>query len=139
VPPDSEAPVEGASPEEPPKSPPALTGKYAHTAKPLKEWLKDYPDLLEDLRRQYRESPEWQGIDPDKTPVFYRTQDEVRAIRNKSGERGGGHHPHHLSLGGPEGQTFTHTGDIRGQKTNDRHREANKLQNRIIDIIKNQL
>lgn len=51
----------------------------------------------------YRDSPEWWGIDPDSTPVFYRDRDEVNAIRRKSGESSG-HHPHGLALGGPEGQ-----------------------------------
>ncbi|MBE6843211.1 MAG: hypothetical protein E7510_10345 [Ruminococcus sp.] len=71
--------------------------------KKLREWLSDDKDLLEEVTKWYNDSPEWRGIDPDKTDVFYRLQSEVREIRKKPGESGG-HHPHGLGLGGPEGQ-----------------------------------
>ena len=57
--------------------------------KKLNEWLKDYPDLLEETRKWYQEKPEWWSIDPDETPVFYRNQEEVKEIRKQKGESGG--------------------------------------------------
>jgi hypothetical protein len=105
--------------------------------KTLAEWLKDEPDLLNEARQAYEESPQWQGINPDEDPVFYRSQAEVQAIRDKSGESGG-HHPHALALGGPEGQQLTQTGDTRSYKNKD-HSAVGGLHRRIINKIKPQL
>jgi uncharacterized protein RhaS with RHS repeats len=102
----------------------------------LAEWLKDHPDLLELAREMHKNSPEWQGIDPDKTSVFYRTKDEVDIIRAKAGESGG-HHPHGLALGGPEGQTLTITNETRTVK-NPSHSEATGFQRKVINKIKYQ-
>jgi RHS repeat-associated protein len=57
---------------------------------PLSVLLADYPELLEETRQAYKEPPEWWGIDPDKTDVFYRSKEEVDIIRAKPGESGGG-------------------------------------------------
>ena len=100
----------------------------------LSNWLKDNPELLEETRTMYRDSPEWWGIDPDSTPVFYRDRDEVNAIRRKSGESGG-HHPHGLALGGPEGQMLTPTNETRVTKNPD-HSKVTGLQVRVINEIK---
>jgi len=105
-------------------------------AKPLSQWLKDQPDVLEQARSQHQSSPQWQGIDPDRTPVFYRSKADVDAIRAKPGESGG-HHPHGLALGGPEGQTLTPTGETRTQKS-PQHTAATSLQRIIINILKKQ-
>jgi hypothetical protein len=110
--------------------------KAADGAKPLSEWLKDDPDLLNEAREAYNSAPEWQGINPDTTPVFLRSRGDVDAIRAKPGESGG-HHPHGLALGGPEGQTLTPTGDGGGW-TNPIHSAATGLQQRIINAIKRQ-
>jgi hypothetical protein len=82
----------------------------------------------------YNRAPEWQGIDPDSTPVFYRNPAQVREIRALAAESGG-HHPHGLALGGPIGQRLTVTGESRTQK-NQQHTDATKLQNEIIRKIK---
>ena len=103
-------------------------------AKPLKYWLKSDKSLLDQVRQMYRETPEWQGIDPEKTPVYYRTKAEVDAIRSKPGESGG-HHPHGLALGGPEGQTLTITGETRTLK-NPLHSQATAIQRKIINRVK---
>jgi hypothetical protein len=105
-------------------------------AKPLRDWLKDQPELLNEARRQFKEKPQWQGVDPEQTPVFYRPKDEVDAIRAKPGEAGG-HHPHGLALGGPEGQELTPTGETRSIKNPD-HTAATTLQRQIINAIKSQ-
>jgi hypothetical protein len=102
--------------------------------KTLSEWLKDFPDVLKAARERFKTMPEWQGIDPDKTPVFYREKGDVDAIRAKQGESGG-HHPHGLALGGPEGQCLTPTGETRTCK-NPLHSSATVLQKKIINIIK---
>lgn len=104
--------------------------------KTLKEWLKDSPDLLEETKRWHKEKPEWWGIDPDKTPVFYRTKAEVDEIRKLPGESGG-HHPHGLALGGPKGQKLTHTGETRTVK-NPTHSKVTGLQRKVINKIKKQ-
>jgi hypothetical protein len=39
-------------------------------SKTLSEWLKDSPDLLKEARDLHKTSPQWQGINPDKTSVF---------------------------------------------------------------------
>ena len=83
------------------------------------------------------EYPEWWSIDPDSTDVFYRTQDEVNKIRRKAGESGG-HHPHGLALGGPEGQNLTITNETRTLK-NIIHNKVSGLQRRVINAIKKQL
>ena len=103
--------------------------------KTLNELLKDDPELLQEATNMHNKSPEWQGIDPSKTSVFYRDKDAVDAIRAKSGESGG-HHPHGLALGGPEGQKLTPTGETRTWK-NPLHSSATGLQRRIINRIKN--
>jgi RHS repeat-associated protein len=100
----------------------------------LSEWLKDEPELLDEARDAYQRTPEWQGINPDATEVFYRTKDEVDEIRKLPGESGG-HHPHGLALGGPKGQTLTPTGDTRHWKNPD-HVKATRLQTRILRIMK---
>jgi hypothetical protein len=87
----------------------------APSVQPLVEWLADAPELLQAARDWYQNFPQWQGIDPDRTPVKYVPQDEVRRIRGMPGESGG-HHPHPLALGGPPGQTLTPTGDTRTWK-----------------------
>jgi RHS repeat-associated protein len=104
--------------------------------KTLAEWLKDHPDLLNEAREMYKSSPEWQGIDPDKTPVFYREKADVDIIRAKAGESGG-HHPHGLALGGPEGQKLTITNETRTVKNPD-HSRATGFQRKVINKIKYQ-
>lgn len=106
-------------------------------SKTLNEWLKDYPELLNECRDWYENNPEWWEIDPDNTSVFYRTPNEVDKIRRKPGESGG-HHPHGLGLGGPEGQKLTPTGETRKTK-NQTHSKVTGLQKRVINKIKNQL
>jgi len=69
------------------------------TKKPLNEWLTNSTELLNEATKRYSDSPEWFGIDPEKTEVYYRTPDEVNDIRSLPGESGG-HHPHGLALGG---------------------------------------
>ena len=109
----------------------------AVTAKVLKEWLVDVPDLIEETRRWYKEKPEWWGIDPDNTLVFYRTTSQVEEIRALKGESGG-HHPHGLALGGPMGQDLTKTGETRTEK-NPTHNEVTGLQRRVIREIKKKM
>jgi hypothetical protein len=99
--------------------------------------LKDDQDLLNEARSMHQSSPEWQGIDPDKSDVFYRTKSEVDAMRAKAGESGG-HHPHGLALGGPTGQKLTQTGETRKVK-NPQHSQATGLQRCIISHVKPQL
>ena len=106
--------------------------------KPLSDWLADHPELLEEARRLFTTEPQWQGIDPDNSLVFYRPQDEVKEIRAMKGE-GPGHHPHGLALGGPSGQQLTHTGDKLGQPTSPRHVEANNFQAELRKAIKREL
>ena len=101
----------------------------------LNEWLADYPELLAECKQWFEQKPEWWGIDPNETDVYYRTPDEVKAIRNKPGESGG-HHPHGLALGGPTGQTLTPTGETVTIK-NPTHSKVTGLQRRVINIIKN--
>jgi hypothetical protein len=105
-------------------------------AKTLKEWLHDDPALLKQARDMHENIPEWQGINPDKTPVYYRNQDEVNKIRRLTGEKGR-HHPHGLALGGPEGQTLTQTGETRAYK-NPLHTEATAFQRKLIRKIREQ-
>ena len=112
----------------------AASDPCSNTPKPLNEWLSDQPDLLLDARDYHNQEPEWQGIDPDKTPVFYRTQDDVKKIRKSSSERGG-HHPHVLALGGPTGQDLTITGE-KGKCKNDCHTKATNFQMRLLRSIK---
>ena len=109
----------------------------ADTAKVLKEWLVDAPDLIEETRKWYKEKPEWWGIDPDNTLVFYRTTGQVEEIRALKGESGG-HHPHGLALGGPVGQDLTKTGETRTEK-NPTHSEVTGLQRRVIREIKKKM
>lgn len=103
----------------------------------LNEWLSDDKKLLDEVTEWYREKPEWWSIDPNKTDVFYRTPDEVKAIRKKSGESGG-HHPHGLALGGPEGQKLTPTGETAKVK-NPTHSKVTGLQRRVISRIKKKM
>lgn len=109
-------------------------GDCDNTPKPLCEWLSDRPDLLDEARNLYQTEPEWQGIDPDKTPVFYRCKDDVDAIRAQPGESGG-HHPHGLALGGPPGQKLTPTNETKKCK-NKCHSKATGFQRRLINAIK---
>jgi hypothetical protein len=104
--------------------------------KTLKEWLESEPELLNEVTYKYNTEPEWWGINPEVTPVFFRNKEEVDAIRAKPGESGG-HHPHGLALGGPEGQKLTPTGDKKEKGgINPKHVEATSLQRRVIRKIK---
>ena len=107
----------------------------AGESKTLNDWLKDDPELLEECNNWYKNNPEWWGIDPDNTQVFYRTPDEVAEIRKLAGESGG-HHPHGLALGGPIGQKLTQTGETRKFK-NPTHSQVTGLQRKVINKIKN--
>ena len=100
----------------------------------LVELLSDHPDLLKEATEMFTNSPEWWGIDPNKTDVFYRDKTAVAAIRKLAGESGG-HHPHGLALGGPPGQKLTHTGETLKIK-NPTHSKVTGLQKRIINVIK---
>lgn len=113
---------------------PSVSSSTPRPTKTLAEWLNDRPELLEEARKAFKDSPEWFGIDPDKTPVFLRTKEEVDAIRAMPGEQRG-HHPHGLMLGGPEGQTLTITGDTKFS-TNPKHAGTSGLQRRIISAIR---
>ena len=106
-----------------------------NNSKTLNEWLEDDPDLLKECNNWYNNNPEWWGIDPQKTQVFYRKPEEVAKIRKLSGERGG-HHPHGLALGGPIGQKLTQTGETRKVK-NLMHSRVTGLQRKVINKIKN--
>ena len=111
----------------------------ARETKTLAQWLEGHPDLLEEARERFKANPKWQGIDPDSSPVFYRTESEVKAIRNKAGESPG-HHPHGLALGGPPGQELTATGETgRTTPRNPLHTDASNFQSRILRAIKAQL
>ena len=110
-------------------------GNGAGESKTLNDWLKDDPELLEECNNWYKNNPEWWGIDPDNTQVFYRTPDEVAEIRKLAGESGG-HHPHGLALGGPIGQKLTQTGETRKFK-NPTHSQVTGLQRKVINKIKN--
>ncbi|WP_333651505.1 RHS repeat-associated core domain-containing protein [Lacrimispora sp.] len=103
--------------------------------KKLNEWLADDKELLDEVTEWYNEKPEWWGIDPENTDVYYRTPQEVKEIRKKAGESGG-HHPHGLALGGPEGQKLTPTGESVKVK-NPIHSQVTGLQRRVINRIKN--
>ena len=100
------------------------------------EWLPDNPQLVDEMRRKHKESPEWQGIDPDKDPVFYRPRAAVKKIRRMPGESGDNlHHPHALSLGGPPGQTPTPTNDTFTKK-NPQHSSTTGLHGRVSNRVK---
>ena len=90
--------------------------------------------MLDEVTEWYNERPEWWGIDPENTDVFYRTPQEVKEIRKNVGESGG-HHPHGLALGGPKGQTLTPTGETVKSK-NPTHSQVTGLQRRVINKIK---
>ncbi|MGL5151441.1 MAG: hypothetical protein ACRC7N_12810, partial [Clostridium sp.] len=105
--------------------------------KKLNEWLSDDKKLLDEVTDWYKDKPEWWGIDPENSDVFYRTPDEVKEIRKKVGESGG-HHPHGLALGGAEGQKLTPTGETAKVK-NPTHSQVTGLQRRVINRIKKQL
>lgn len=111
-------------------------GKTGVQVKTLAKWLKDEPALLQEARDKFRSSPEWQGIDPDKSPVFLRSKVDADGIRAMVGESGG-HHPHGLALGGAPGQTLTFTGETGSWKNPD-HSAATGLQVRIINAIRRQ-
>jgi RHS repeat-associated protein len=99
----------------------------------LKDWLRAAPDILQEAADWFSRHPEWQGMDPDRTPVRYRPKPEADQIRKMPGERGG-HHPHPLGLGGPPGQTLTPTGE-RGRWKNPTHTKMTNLGNKIRDEI----
>jgi len=105
--------------------------------KTLAEWLKDRPDMLAEAREMFSSNPEWQGIDPDTALVTYVPKADVNKIRGLPGESPG-HHPHALSLGGPRGQTLTHTGETRTEK-NPLHSRVSGLHRRILNAIKQQI
>jgi RHS repeat-associated protein len=117
----------------------APNSAYPET-KTLAEWLKHDPDLLWECRMRYKHEPEWFGIDPDRTPVGYATEREVRAIRaqDRLSGRIRGHHPHQLSLKGQAGQELTYTGE-EGSYRNAKHREVTTFLNKIKDEIKAQV
>lgn len=96
--------------------------------------MENDPDLLNECKDWYNNKPEWWGIDPENTQVFYRNQKEVAEIRKMAGESGG-HHPHGLALGGPTGQKLTPTGETRRIK-NQTHSQVTGLQRKVINKIK---
>jgi RHS repeat-associated protein len=105
--------------------------------KTLAEWLVDEPELLAQAREMFVNNPEWQGINPDSTPVTYRPRDQVAEIRALPGEAPG-HHPHGLALNGPAGQRLTATGDTRTLR-NPSHVQATNFQRQLIRVIKRKL
>ena len=102
--------------------------------KKLIDWLDNDKELLNEVSEWFKEKPEWWGIDPENTDVFYRPPQEVKEIRSKAGESGG-HHPHGLALGGPEGQRLTPTGETAMIK-NPTHSQVTGLQRRVLNRIK---
>ncbi len=108
--------------------------KSGKNSKTLNEWLENDPDLLDECKDWYNNKPEWWGIDPENTQVFYRNPKEVAEIRKMAGESGG-HHPHGLALGGPIGQKLTPTGETRKIK-NQTHSQVTGLQRKVINKIK---
>ena len=100
----------------------------------IADLLKDEPDLLENYRTEFKNNPEWQGIDPDKTKIQYVDKATVDKIRVKPGESGG-HHPHGLALDGPEGQKLTITNETRKIK-NPKHSKATGMQRKLINRLK---
>jgi RHS repeat-associated protein len=104
----------------------------------LRQWLRDAPDLLQLAIDGYNTMPEWQGINPDKTPVRYRPGHEVQEIRESEGRGRRGHHPHPLALDGPPGQDLTPTGERRrGPKNPSHNRVHKKVFDPITSLIKN--
>jgi RHS repeat-associated protein len=110
-----------------------MGGKLPRGAGTLRDWLREAPDLLQEAIDLFAREPQWQGIDPDNSPVRYRSRPEQDAFRRLPGESGGagGHHPHAVSLGGPPGQTRTPTGQRGGMPTFPRHQAASNFENRI--------
>ena len=106
---------------------------YPPVSGTLRQWLRGAPDILQEALTWFMNHPEWQGMDPDKTPVKYVPKSETDKIRNSRGERGG-HHPHPLGLGGPKGQKLTPTGEVGGVK-NATHTKMTNLGNKIRDEI----
>ncbi|WP_347349800.1 RHS repeat-associated core domain-containing protein [Flavobacterium sp. EDS] len=100
----------------------------------IAELLKDEPELLQNFRDEFKNNPQWQGIDPDKTKIQYVDKATVDDIRKKKGESGG-HHPHGLALDGPEGQKLTITNETRKIK-NPLHSLATKMQRQLIKRLK---
>jgi hypothetical protein len=110
-----------------------------HVTKTLAQWLVNSKALLEETRDWFKNRPDWWSINPDETPVFYRPKAEADAIRAQLGESGG-HHPHGLALGGPEGQTLTWTGEsVDPRVVNETHSQVTGLQMRVINAIRRQL
>ena len=85
--------------------------------------------LLQNLRQEHSNYPEWWGVDPDTRLVFYRNTADVNIIKAQLGESGG-HHPHGLALGGSTGQTLTLTGDT-ATYTNPTHSNITRLQKKL--------
>ena len=111
-------------------------GRMPRGKGPLRDWLREAPDLLQDALDFYANAPDWFGIDPNNDPVFRRTPRENDAFRNSSTERGRrGHHPHAVSLGGPPGQDLTPTGERRRGPRNPRHTRASRFERRLRDEI----
>jgi RHS repeat-associated protein len=107
-------------------------GKYPRGRGPLRDWLREAPDLLQDALDFYNNAPDWFGIDPDNDPVRRRTPAENDAFRDSPSERGRrGHHPHAVSLGGPPGQRLTPTGERRRGPRNPRHTRASNFERRL--------
>jgi uncharacterized protein RhaS with RHS repeats len=100
----------------------------------IAELLQNDPTLLEKYRTEYKQNPQWQGINPDKDKIFYRNKSEVDAIRKQKGESGG-HHPWGLALGGPTGQKLTPTNETRTSK-NPQHSQATGMQRILINRLK---
>lgn len=101
----------------------------------LRDWLREAPDLLQEALDWYASNPEWQGMDPNNTPVRHRSPEENRRFRGGPGESGG-HHPHPVSLGGPPGQTLTPTGERRGGPRNPNHTRATNFGRKVSREIK---
>ncbi|HKG98482.1 MAG TPA: RHS repeat-associated core domain-containing protein, partial [Pyrinomonadaceae bacterium] len=101
----------------------------------LRDWLRAAPDLLQDALDFYASAPEWFGIDPNNSPVRYRSPAENDAFRKGPGERAGGHHPHAVSLGGPPGQKLTPTGDTPHWR-NPLHKNVGEFEGKIRGELK---
>ncbi|WP_242499326.1 hypothetical protein [Flavobacterium sp. 140616W15] len=89
---------------------------------------------MQNFRDEFKNNPQWQGIDPDKTKIQYVDKATVDDIRKKKGESVG-HHPHGLALDGPEGQKLTITNETQKIK-NPLNSLATKMQRQLIKRLK---